>query len=299
MANTEQWVENFGHLRGRSVCCSITYGCGGLALNVRSVSTSMRSLAVILAVASSISSARGTEGLPQWSRLADEVLRRAEAEAARLNAQPEDTTPADDSAPTADLHPAVTQFIQYYRGRGAEIWSNSVRQLQAIRPMVEDTFVRYGVPQELMWLGLVESGYNPFARSPKSAVGVWQFIPDTARRFGLRVGHKDERTNTTKATVAAAKYLKFLYEMFGDWKLVLAAYNAGEARVQSAIERSGSRDFWTLADAGYLPRETRAYVPAVLAAQVLGHESEKGAAKDARTNARSAPVVEAPFSLSR
>jgi membrane-bound lytic murein transglycosylase D len=259
----------------------------------------MRILVAILAIAGSMSSARGAEGVPEWSRLIDEVLRRAEVEAAQMNAQPQDTAPADDSAPRPDLHPAVSEFIRYYRDHGAKTWSGSVQRLEAIRPMIEQTFDAYGVPQELMWLGLVESGYNPVARSPKSAVGVWQFLPDTARRFGLRVGREDERTDTMKATVAAARYLRFLYDTFGDWKLVLAAYNAGEARVQSAIERSGSRDFWTLADAGYLPRETRAYVPAVLAAQVLGHGSQTiKAARYARANAKSAPVVEAPFLVS-
>ena len=256
----------------------------------------MRILLAILGMAACLPSMRAAEGLPRWSRLVDEVLKRAEAEASMPKTMDH---PDHEATSTPELHPTVSEFVRYYRGAGAKTWSSSVRRLDTVRPLVERTFAEYGIPQTLMWLGLVESGYNPYARSLKSAVGMWQFIPDTARRFGLRVGKEDERTDVAKATVAAAKYLQFLYSLFGDWKLVLAAYNSGEARVQSAIERSGSRDFWTLADRGYLPRETRAYVPAVLAAQFLAQGTEPvETAKHTRSNEKGAQIVEAPFSLS-
>jgi membrane-bound lytic murein transglycosylase D len=257
----------------------------------------MRILLAIVAVAACLPSMRAAEGLPRWSRLVDEIVKRAETEA--FTPKTTDDRDQDAAPPASDLHPTVMEFIRYYRGAGAKTWSSSLRRLETVRPMVEQTFAEYGVPETLMWLGLVESGYKPYARSPKSAVGMWQFIPETARRFGLRVGKEDERTDVAKATVAAAKYLQFLYTLFGDWKLVLAAYNSGEARVQSAIERSGSRDFWTLADQGYLPREARAYVPAVLAAQFLAQGTDLlETAKHAHSNGRGAHIVEAPFSLS-
>jgi hypothetical protein len=228
---------------------------------------------------------RAVEGIPEWSRVLDGVLRRAEAEQVRAH--------VEQSPPAADpLHPAVLGFIRYYETAGAAAWSQSIRRLQEIRPTVEQVFREEGVPEELLWLGRVESGYRPSARSPKNAAGVWQFIPETAGRFGLVVSRRqDERFETSKATRAAARYLRFLYQTFGDWNLSLAAYNAGEARVQSAIDRTGSRDFWTLA--ALLPRETQAYVPAVLAAQIVG-TAKTAAAAPAQTAHQS---VQAPFSL--
>jgi membrane-bound lytic murein transglycosylase D len=248
----------------------------------------MRGLLCLLVLLAVTPAARAVEGIPGWSRVLDGVLKRAEADAARERS----SAPAAPKTPA--MHPAVAQFVRYYESAGAPAWSNSVRRLEPMRDAVERTFDEEGVPRELIWLGLVESGYRATARSPKNAVGVWQFIPETARRFGLAVHQdSDERTDTPKATRAGARYLRFLYETFGDWHLSLAAYNAGEARVQAAIRRAGTRDFWSLAERGYLPRETRAYVPAVLAAQVLGRG---GAVPD--LPAVRAAVLEAPFSLS-
>jgi hypothetical protein len=123
-----------------------------------------------------------------------------------------------------------------------------------------------GVPVRLLNVARVESGFRPWALSPKGARGLWQFMPDTARRFGLRVdGQRDERVDPERATRAASQYLRFLHGLFGDWKLALAAYNAGEGRVGRAIGRGRTRDFYELSRRGLLPAETRRYVPAVLA----------------------------------
>jgi hypothetical protein len=114
----------------------------------------------------------------------------------------------------------------------------------------------------------VESGFNPSALSPKGALGMFQFMPGTARRFGLRVdGRVDERLDAARSAVAAARYLNFLHGMFGDWKLALAGYNAGENRVLEAIREGGTRDFHELSRRGLLPEETRLYVPRVLGRQ--------------------------------
>ncbi len=238
---------------------------------------------------------RAAEGIPGWQQVLDTMLKQAEAEAAHGGRQ----RALEAEQPARAVHPAVGQFIRYFRTGGAAAWSGSIRRLNRIRPMIEKVFTEEGVPEELIWLGLVESGYRPTARSPRNAAGVWQFIPETARRFGLAVdGRRDERADTGKATRAAARYLRFLYSVFGDWNLVLAAYNAGENRVQSAIERGGTRDFWILAERGYLPRETRAYVPAVLAAQVLGAGLEPPRTAHTRAAATTGQVLEASFSLS-
>jgi len=167
--------------------------------------------------------------------------------------------------------------------------------------MLTRVFREEGLPPELIWIGLVESGFDPAARSPKNAVGIWQLIPETATTFGLNVSQRDERTDPEKSTRAAARYLKFLYGRFGDWALALAAYNAGERRVQAAMERAQDRDFWRLSASGMLPRETQAYVPAVLAAQFIGEGraiEEVSSAHDDATK-RATKVEFAPFSFSR
>ncbi len=118
--------------------------------------------------------------------------------------------------------------------------------------------------QVLHSLARVESNFNPLVLSPKGARGVWQFMPDTARRYGLRVDARvDERTDVEKSRLAAAGYLTDLYSEFRDWKLVLAAYNAGEQRIRRVIERTGIRDFSRMAHLRLLPEETRRYVPEV------------------------------------
>lgn len=127
----------------------------------------------------------------------------------------------------------------------------------------------HGLPTSLLSVAKVESGFNRFALSPKGARGIWQFMPETARRYGLRVGGLlDERTDPERSTHAAALYLKDLYAMFGDWKLALAGYNAGEGRVQRIIRRTGITDFSRMAWLKLLPEETRRYVPAVLSGDV-------------------------------
>lgn len=143
----------------------------------------------------------------------------------------------------------------------------AINRVNGLRPVLERILRDEGVPVELSAVVLVESGGLTTALSPKGARGVWQFMPDTARRYGLAVdaGH-DDRTDLVKSTRAASQYLRDLYATFGDWSLALAAYNAGELAVTDAINKAKSRDFGSISDRGFLPLETRNYVPAVMAA---------------------------------
>lgn len=143
----------------------------------------------------------------------------------------------------------------------------AIERVSDLRPTVEPILREEGIPTELSAVVLVESGGLTTALSPKGARGLWQFMPDTARRYGLVVnGSRDDRTDIEKSTRAAAHYLRDLYGQFGDWSLALAAYNAGEPAVRAAMDRSGSREFGSISARSLLPSETRNYVPAVAAA---------------------------------
>jgi membrane-bound lytic murein transglycosylase D len=136
-------------------------------------------------------------------------------------------------------------------------------------PMIEESLNKYGLPQELKYLAIVESALNPIALSRAGAFGLWQFISSTGRRYGLEINNLlDERRDPEKSTDAACRYLKYLYDMFGDWNLAIAAYNCGEGNVSRAIRRAGGEmDYWTIYP--YLPRETRTYVPLFIAANYV------------------------------
>jgi membrane-bound lytic murein transglycosylase D len=140
-----------------------------------------------------------------------------------------------------------------------------LNQISAAYPFIANVLAQHELPVELAVVVLVESAGNASALSPKGARGLWQLMPDTARRYGLTVDHRrDERLDPLKSTYAAARYLRDLYTMFRDWPLVLAAYNAGENRIRSVIERTGAERFVDMAARRLLPIETMNYVPAVL-----------------------------------
>ena len=137
-------------------------------------------------------------------------------------------------------------------------------------PMLASILRAHGLPPGLLGVAAVESGFNPSALSPKGARGLWQLMPDTARHYGLVVEPaRDDRLDPVKSTHAAARYMRDLYAQFQDWPLTLAAYNAGENRIEHALERRGANDFWTLSRLAALPDETRRYVPAVLEKLIL------------------------------
>jgi hypothetical protein len=143
--------------------------------------------------------------------------------------------------------------------------SHAMLRVQQLRLLIDPILRQEGVPTELAAVVLVESSGQPLALSPKGARGVWQFMPDTARRYGLAVdASQDERLDVVKSTRAAARYLRDLYTQFGNWPLALAAYNSGERLLRQMVDSTGSSDFSVIRQ--HLPLETQNYVPAVLAA---------------------------------
>jgi membrane-bound lytic murein transglycosylase D len=161
----------------------------------------------------------------------------------------------------------VNQVMSYYRGKGRKVFLRWMDRAQVMLPRIQEILRDEGLPEELAYLAMIESGLNPKAYSWAHASGVWQFIRSTGRLFGLHSDWwYDERCDVDKSTHAAAEYLKKLYLEFDDWYLALAAYNCGEIRVHRAIRQHGSRNFWKL---WRLPRQTENYVPSFLAAAII------------------------------
>jgi membrane-bound lytic murein transglycosylase D len=151
-----------------------------------------------------------------------------------------------------------------------QVFTSALSRLRMVRPALEQILSDERVPKELVAVALVESGGEPFAISPRQARGLWQFMPETARHYGLAVGpDRDERVEVERSTRAAARYLRDLYDHFGNWPLALAAYSAGQGAVDKALRSSGTTTFWQLSANRKLPQETRNYVPAVLSAMRL------------------------------
>lgn len=172
----------------------------------------------------------------------------------------------------------VYQFINFYtNGRGRRTMEHGLARSGRYRQMAEKIFAEEGVPRDLIWLAQVESVWQTNALSFAAAKGIWQFIPGTGSRFGLRQdSYMDERCAPEASTRAAAKYLRFLHDHFaGDWLLAMAAYNCGEGNVDKAIARCGYADFWELHQRGLLPNETKNYVPAILAVIAVTKEQKK------------------------
>ena len=170
------------------------------------------------------------------------------------------------------LNSRVVSYVELFTGRLRGYLQEGLSRGARFLPMIQDVFRAEGLPLDLAYVPLVESAFKPDALSRAKAKGMWQFMRGTALENGLKHDwYIDERAEPEKATRAAAKYLKTLYGMFGDWDLALASYNGGPGRVQGAIKRSGGvKDFWRLsASKRYLPRETRDYVPLILAAMIV------------------------------
>jgi membrane-bound lytic murein transglycosylase D len=172
------------------------------------------------------------------------------------------------------VHPMIQQFINYYRGRGRTTMETGLYRSGMFMWMARRIFREEGVPENVAWLGQVESAWKPTALSWAAASGLWQFIPGTGSRFGLqRTAYVDERNSFDEATHASARYLKFLYNRYNNWELAMAAYNSGEGNVDRAVRRAGVANFWVAYP--YLPQETRNYVPNILATILIANNPQQ------------------------
>ena len=165
----------------------------------------------------------------------------------------------------------MLRYVELFQGRLREFLTEGLSRGVQYMPMIQATFRAEGLPLDLAYIPLIESAFKTSALSRAKARGVWQFMPATARENGLRGDwYLDERSDPIKSTQAAAKYLKTLHGMFEDWHLAMASYNGGPGRVKRALTRSRQNDFWKVtATTRYLPRETREYVPMILAAVII------------------------------
>jgi membrane-bound lytic murein transglycosylase D len=188
----------------------------------------------------------------------------------------------------------VASYINYFSSRGRSILENGLVRSGRYDDMIRRTLKEEGVPQDLLYLAQAESGFHPLAVSRVGARGIWQFMASRARGYGLqRDWWVDDRQDPEKSTRAAARHLKDLYQQFGDWYLAMAAYNSGPGTVQSAVKRTGYADFWELYARNVLPKETRNYVPIIVAVTIMAKnpgqygldhlEKEKAAAYDSVT----------------
>ena len=172
-------------------------------------------------------------------------------------------------------NPIVGGYINRYIQHSSRV-AGLARKSEYYFPLFEDALARYDLPYELCYLAVIESALNPSVRSHAGAAGLWQFMPSTGKLYGLEINSLvDERLDPIRATDAACRFLKALYNTFGDWNLAIAAYNCGPGNINKAIHRSGKRDFWSIYP--YLPRETRSYLPLFIAASyVLNYADTHG-----------------------
>jgi len=170
----------------------------------------------------------------------------------------------------------VLYYLELFQGKQRNYFTQWLARSSMYRPYIEAELKKAGLPSDLVFLAMIESGYNPSAYSPAKACGLWQFIEGTGGRYGLRIDSwVDERRQPEKATKAAVRYLSNLHTQFGDWYLAVAAYNAGEKKIDTALKTINAKDFWEIAASEGIFMETKRYVPKLIAAIIIARNPEK------------------------
>jgi membrane-bound lytic murein transglycosylase D len=193
------------------------------------------------------------------------------------------------------INKQVEFYLDQFQNRQRTTFRRWLKRSALYLPVIEKELKKAELPRSLAYLAMIESGFNPVAYSPAHASGLWQFIPGTARHYGLRIDSwVDERRDSEKATQAAVSYLNALYKRFGDWQLAVAAYNAGEGKIQRGLEQHKVKNFWELAAEDYLPLETKRYVPKLIAAIIIAHDPERYGFQPVPEKNEQYDVVEVP-----
>lgn len=170
----------------------------------------------------------------------------------------------------------VQSHIRFFNTSIRDRFEQWLLRLNRYRPLVEDIFAEFDLPSDLVHLSLVESGFNPYAYSRAKATGPWQFMKGTGKIYGLRIDHYvDERRDPIKSTIAAARYLRDLYDLFGTWPLAMAAYNAGEGKVLRALNKAQAESFSEISRTKLIRRETKQYVPRIMAATIIARNPDQ------------------------
>ncbi len=230
------------------------------------------------------SSVPRTEDLLQLNPASPTTARFSDA----LNPPAELTQTQDPSGNAADqteyasynvpivMDSSVQAHIRYFNTAIHGRFEQWLFRLSRYRPLVETIFTEFHLPSDLVYLSLVESGFNPYAYSRAKATGPWQFMKGTAKVYGLRVdSYVDERRDPIKSTVAAARYLRDLYDLFGAWPLAMAAYNAGEGKVMRALHKAQAESFSEISKTRLIRRETKEYVPRFMAATIIARNPDR------------------------
>jgi membrane-bound lytic murein transglycosylase D len=228
----------------------------------------------------------GAQSLSEKTKKAFEAIRNSLQEIAE---------PDDHDIPVV-LNEAVERHIRCFTGPKRDVFARWLVRSEKYAPTIKEILKKNGLPEDLVYLSMIESGFNMKARSRAKASGPWQFMDGTGKQYGLRVDYWiDERYDLEKSTVAAARYLKDLFDRFGCWYLAAASYNAGENRVMKAIKKEDTKDFWKLREYKTLPKETQEYVPQLIAAALIAKEPEKYGFEDMESiQVRSLSKIDVP-----
>lgn len=219
-----------------------------------------------------------TEALPEPASIDEvgEIAMTDEPPSDEVRRTSEEAVRGEANDLPIELNDSVLACIDLYRGRLRDWFTAALARGGRYLPQIRATFAEEGIPKDLAYVALVESAFKPAALSRAKAKGVWQFISSTGKRYGLSQDWwVDERSDPEKATRAAARYLKELHQMFGDWNLALAGYNAGEKKVLRGVDRYGTTDFWKLRTTRAFRRETKNYVPMIHAAIIVAKAPER------------------------
>jgi membrane-bound lytic murein transglycosylase D len=249
-------------------------------LIIRKIDPQLSARIILLLAITLQFSACSTSSVPSENREIDVMLEHEIGDldqelADKIMAEPRSLKSKSRAVVEDEIHRRVWWWMRYYTVRDRERFERNLNRGENYLPLVQQILREYKLPQELFYLALIESGFVTHAKSTANAVGIWQFMRPTALNYGLDVDHVlDERRHPIEATHAAAKYLLFLHKKFQSWYLAIAAYNAGQGRISNAVKRGKTRDFWSLAERGYLPAETIDYIPKFLAAATIGEHLE-------------------------